>query len=207
MNYPKSIQRLIEIFSKFPTVGSRTATRFAFYISKLDKKETRELLEAIAQVKNKIKSCLFCFNDFESDNSESLCEICSNPSRDKGILCLVEKENDLESIEATKRYKGVYFVLGGTLSPLRKDSLGKIRAKELIDRLKNPQKYGIKNSFTEVIIATNFTSQGEVTALYLERAIKKLNIKTTRLARGLPTGSELEYIDEETISSALEGRK
>jgi len=206
--YPKSIQKVIDIFSQFPTVGSRTATRFAFYLSKMSKQETKEFLEAVIDLKKKIKLCFFCFNTFEiKENNSNLCEICSNLSRNKEFLCIVEKENDLLSIEQTKKYRGLYFILGGTLSPLRKESVGKIKSKELLDRLKNPKKYGLESPFKEIIIATNFTSQGEVTALYLEKIIKPLKIKTTRLAKGLPTGSELEYIDEETITSALEGRK
>ena len=204
----ESIQKLIDIFSKFPTVGSRTATRFAFYLSKMSKQETKDFLEEIIDLKKKIKLCSFCFNVVESkENDSNLCEICLNSSRNKEFLCIVEKENDLISIEQTKKYKGFYFILGGTLSPLRKESVRKIKSKELIDRLKNHEKYGFENPFKEIIIATNFTSQGETTALYLERIIKPLKIKTTRLAKGLPTGGELEYIDDETISSALEGRK
>ncbi len=206
--HPESIQKLVNIFSKFPTVGSRTATRFAFYLAKLDKKEIKELLEVVVELKNKTKSCSFCFNIFETkENDGAFCEICSNNSRDRETLCIIEKETDLQSIEQTKKYKGLYFTLGGTLSPLRKEGVDKIRAKEIVERIKNPGKYGFKNSFKEVIIATNFTSQGETTALYLERLIEPLGVKTTRLAKGLPTGGELEYIDEETLSSALEGRK
>ncbi len=205
--HSESIQKLIKIFSKFPTVGSRTAERFAFYLSKMNKSETKEFIETIIEVKKKMKLCSFCFNVFENKNNSELCEICSNPSRNKDFLCLVEKESDLLSIEQTKKYKGLYFVLGGTLSPLRKNSVEKIKSRELIERLKNPKKYELKSPFKEIIIATNFTSQGEATALYLERIIKPLKIKTTRLAKGMPTGGELEYIDEETISSAIESRR
>ncbi len=205
--YSESIQKLIDIFSQFPTVGSRTATRFAFYIAKMKNQETKEMIEAIIELKKSTKLCSFCFNVFESKNDSTLCEICLNESRDKNFLCIVEKESDLLAIEQTKKYKGLYFILGGTLSPLRKSSIQKIKAKELIERLKDYQKYNIKEKFKEIIIATNFTSQGETTALYLERIIEPFKIKTTRLAKGMPTGSEIEYIDEETISSALEGRK
>ncbi len=202
------IQKLIDIFSKFPTVGSRTAARFAFYLSKLDKKETKELLEAIIELKNKMKICSFCFNLYESEKSDSVfCEICRHPLREKETVCIVEKESDLQSIEKTKKYKGLYFILGGVLSPLKKESVNKIKGKELVERLKNPKKYGLQKPVKEIIIATNFTLQGDATALYLERIIKPFEIKTTRLAKGLPTGSELEYIDEETIESALVGRK
>jgi len=200
--YPESIQKLIDIFLNFPTVGARTATRFAFHLANQDKKEAKKLIEAIVEVKSKIKTCSSCFNIFQSSQENNLCSICSNQSRNKSILCLVEKETDLETIEQTKKYQGLYFVLGGTLSPLRKESIKKIRAKELVDKIKES-----KDSLKEIIIACNFTPQGETTALYLERLIKPLDVKTTRLAKGLPTGSELEYIDEDTLSSALESRR
>ncbi|MBZ1356255.1 MAG: recombination mediator RecR [Candidatus Nealsonbacteria bacterium] len=198
---PRSIQKLIEIFSKFPTIGPRTADRFSTYIINLSDEEINDLVKSIEDVRKKIKTCSFCFNHFEiSSEEDSLCGICLNPSRNRKILCIVEKENDLLSIEQTKKYKGLYFILGGTLSPLKKAIVKKIRTQELNQTLKD-------SPFEEVIIATNFTPEGETTALYLERLIKPHKIKTTRLARGLPTGGELEYIDDETLGSALEGRK
>ncbi len=204
--HPRSIQRLIDALSRLPSVGSRTATRFAFHLVKAPKEEVRELVEAIAETRRSIKLCFFCFNPFEGSEELKLCEICSDPRRDKKTLCIVEKENDLMAVEQAKSYKGLFFILGGTLSPLRKESVGKIRVKELMDRIKGPDKFGM-DKVDEVIIATNFTSEGESTALYLERIFKDSGTKVTRLARGLPKGGELEYIDEETISSALEGRK
>lgn len=200
--HPKSIQKLIECFLKLPSVGSRTATRFAFYVTKAPRDEIMELVKAIAETRRNTKLCSLCFNPFEGFSKETRCEICSDPRRDKGLLCIVEKESDLMAIEQAKIYKGLFFILGGTLSPLRKESIGKIRVKELIERIKNPDE-----KFNEIIIATNFTSEGEATALYFERILKNSRVKITRLARGLPKGGELEYIDEETISSALEGRK
>jgi len=199
----KSIQKLVELFSKFPTIGSRTALRFSYYILKLSNQELKELISVIISARKNVKFCSFCFKSFEG--TSSLCEICSY-SKTKNTLCLVEKESDLIAIDQTKIYTGLFFILGGTLSPLKKESLKKIRIKELIARIKEPQKYGF-DSFQEIIIATNFTSEGENTALYLERILKEYKIKITRLARGLSKGGELEYIDEETISSALEGRK
>ena len=200
--YPKSIQRLIEAFLKLPSVGSRTAARFAFHVIKAPRDEIKELVSAIAEIRKDTKLCPSCFNFFEHHSKENLCEICSDPRRDKGMLCIVEKENDLMAIEQAKVYKGLFFILGGTLSPLRRGSIKKIRAKELIERVKKPDE-----KLNEIIIATNFTSEGEATALYLERILKNSGARVTRLARGLPKGGELEYIDEETISSALEGRK
>ncbi|MBI2626239.1 MAG: recombination protein RecR [Candidatus Nealsonbacteria bacterium] len=198
MAYPEPIQKLIEQFSKFPTVGPRTAARFVFYLLKLPKSETEELLKSISQLKEEIKLCPFCFKPFRSD--ENLCEICSNPSRDKSIICVVEKETDLESIENIKKYRGRYFILGGNVSRLRQEDIKKLRTEELLERVKIPE-------IQEIIIATNSTAEGEATALYIERLLKPLNKKLSRLGRGLPVGSELEYADEETLSSALDNRK
>lgn len=194
--YSPSIEKLIEQLSRFPTVGPRTAARFAFYLLKLPKEDIKKIIESLAELKNKIKLCSFCFKPFEAENN--LCEICSDGRRDKTLLCVVEKETDLETIEKTKKYQGRYFVLGGTVSKLRKEDIEKLRIKELQERVR-----GVK----EIIIATNPTTEGEATALYLERLLKPLNIKTTRLGRGLPVGGELEYADEETLSSALDNRK
>jgi recombination protein RecR len=196
--YPKTIQKLIEIFSKFPTVGQRTATRFVFYLIKRDRKEIEELSRAILDLKEKIKFCKNCFKPFEGEGE--ICEICRDKTRDKSLLCIVEKETDLEAIEKTKKYKGIYFILGGPVSAIKKEELRKLRMNELEERVKDK---GIK----EIIIATNPTTEGEAIALYLERKLKNSGKKITRLGRGLPTGGELEYADEETLSSALESRK
>lgn len=204
--YSKSIQKLIDQFSKFPTIGPRTAARFVFYLQKLSKKEVKELIESIINLKKYLKTCSFCFNTFEGD--EELCNICKNPSRNKTLLCIIEKETDLISLEKTKKYNGFYFILGGSVSTLKKDDIRKLRTKELISRIKNPQKFGVSGaSLKEIIIATNPTTKGEATALYLQRMLKPLNIKITRLGRGLPLGGELEYADEETLTNALENRK
>jgi recombination protein RecR len=196
--YPPSIQKLIEQFSKFPTVGPRTAARFVFYLLKISKSEAENILESISQLREKVKLCSFCFNAFEGD--EELCDICRNPRRDTASLCVVEKEPDLEAIEKTGQYKGRYFVLGGTVSRLRKEDLEKLRTKELSERAK-------KAEIKEIILATNSTPEGENTALYLERLLAPAKKKTTRLGRGIPVGGELEYADAETLKSALEGRR
>ncbi len=201
---PKSIQRLINSFSKLPSVGSRTASRFAFYAIKAPKKEIKEMIEALIEVKENVKLCSICFNPFEGESD--LCEICSDPRRRKDTLCIVEKESDLIAIEQIKSYQGIFFILGGTLSPTRKEGIQKIRIKELVERIEDPTKFGL-NKLKEFIIATNFTTEGETTALYLERTLKDSGIKITRLARGLPKGGELEYIDEETILSAINQRR
>lgn len=217
--YPASIQKLIEQFSKFPTVGPRTAGRFVFYLLNLPKEDIKKIIESIADLKNKVKLCTFCFKPFDAAQGEpfdaapafaeatagkqgepfqNVCEICSDARRDKTLLCVVEKEADLETIEKIKKYHGRYFILGGTVSKLKKEDIEKLRLKELRERVKD---------IKEIIIATNPTIEGESTALYIERLLKPLNIKTTRLGRGLPVGGELEYADEETLSSALDNRK
>jgi len=192
------IEKLIKIFSKFPTVGPRTASRFVFYLLRLPKEEIESLVSAISSLKNNVKVCNSCFNPFEGEGE--LCEICQNPGRDKSLVCIVEKETDLNSIEKINKYKGLYFILGGTLSSLKKDDIKKIKTEELLKRMKDPQ-------VKEIIIATNSTTEGEATSLYLERALKSSGKKITRLGRGLPKGSELEYADDETLSSAFESRK
>lgn len=196
--YPKSIQKLIDLFSKFPTIGPRTAARFVFYLIKLPQEKFDELLVSITNLRKSIKICSSCFNPFESLNDVELCPICTDNSRDKTLLCIVEKETDLISIEKTKKYKGFYFILGGTVNLKKNDK--NIRTEELKERIKN-------NGFKEIIIATNSTTEGETTALFIKRELKPFNIKITRLGRGLPVGGELEYADEETLTSAFEGRK
>jgi len=196
--YPKTIQKLIEIFSKFPTVGQRTATRFVFYLIKRDRKEIEELSKTILDLKEKIRFCKDCFKPFEGEGE--ICEICSDKTRDRSLLCIVEKETDLEAIEKTKKYKGLYFVLGGPISAVKKEELKKLRIEELEERIKDKK-------IKEIIIATSLTTEGEALALFLERKLKNSGKKTSRLGRGLPTGGELEYADEETLSSALESRK
>jgi len=224
--YPPTIQNLIKKFSKFPTIGPRTAARFVFYLIKLSGEEINELIKLILELKEKVKLCEFCFNPFspptnfaldaksikttESNTklvggkpleTNQLCQICSDPGRDKTLLCVVEKESDLQSLEKTKKYKGFYFILGGTVSALKKKDIEKLRIKELEARVKNHPE------IQEIIIAINPTPDGEATTLYLERLLKPFNKKITRLGRGLPVGGELEYADEETLSSALESRR
>ncbi|MEK9134817.1 MAG: recombination mediator RecR [Patescibacteria group bacterium] len=188
-----TIQKLIDLFSKFPTVGSRTASRFVFYLLGLKKEEVRELLNSIADIRNKVKICPSCFNPFEpfdaTQGKSDVCLICSDPRRNKSLLCVVANETDLEAIEKTKKYKGFYFIFE------------KLRIKELEKKLKEHPE------IEEIILAMNSTTEGEVATLYLQRLLEPFKKKTTRLGRGLPVGGELEYADEETLSSALEGRK
>jgi recombination protein RecR len=189
----QSIQKLINIFSKFPTVGPRTAARFVFYLIKLSPVELDELSAGLDDLKN-IKLCSSCFNPSE----QNTCPICQDKGRDQSLLCVVEKETDLDSIEKTKKYHGLYFILGGTIN--LKKTKEAIRINELKQKIKNC-------SFKEIIIAINPTAEGESTTLFLERELKEFNIKLTKLGRGLPIGGELEYADDETLSSAFDGRK
>ncbi|MFH1841228.1 MAG: recombination mediator RecR [Candidatus Nealsonbacteria bacterium] len=202
--YPSSIQKLIDLFSKFPTVGPRTATRFVFYLMKLKKEELEEITKSISELNEKTKLCSFCFNPTETGE---VCEICSDKKRDQSLLCVVEKEGDLAQIEKTKKYKGLYFILGGTLQNLKKEDIEGIRIKELQERI-SARKIGVPGTeLKEIILAINPTTEGEATALYLERTLKAFQIKITRLGRGLPIGGELEFADDETLGSSLEGRK
>ncbi|MDA1337670.1 MAG: recombination mediator RecR [bacterium] len=199
--YPRQIQRLIQLFSGFPTVGQRTATRFVFYLLRAPRSEVKELIEAIAQVRNQIALCKLCFQPFDaSEKTQELCIICNDNTRSKEILCVIEKESDLEALESIKEYKGLYFILGGPVDPLKKEQREILRMKELEERLKD-------SPIKEVIIATNPTVEGEATALYLERVFKDSGIKLTRLGRGLPIGGELEYADPETLKQSLENRR
>ena len=195
-----SIDKLINIFRKFPTVGSRTAGRFVYYLMKLPKERIDELISAVQELKSKIKLCPLCFNPFE--DNEPVCPICRNSSRNKNLLCIVEKETDLMSIESTKKYNGQYFILGGTVGTMRKEDISQLRIEELKKRIK-------ENDFTEVIVALNSTPEGITTSVLIENSIKDTgkNPKITHLAKGIPVGGELEYADEETLESALEGRK
>ncbi len=190
----QSIQKLINIFSKFPTVGPRTAARFVFYLIKLSPAELDELSAGLEDLRKNIRLCSSCFNPAE----QGICPICQDKARDSSLLCIVEKETDLDSIEKTKKYKGLYFILGGTIN--LKKTKEAIRINELKEKIKS-------GNFKEIIIAINPTAEGESTSLFLERELKEFNLKITRLGRGLPIGGELEYADEETLSSAFEGRK
>lgn len=198
--YPKSIQKLIDLFSKFPTVGPRTAARFVFYLIKLPQTELEELSSSLKELKENIKICPLCFNSFELSLSlEQTCPICGDKTRNRDSLCIIEKETDLTAIEKTKKYKGLYFILGGTINLKKKDKKD-IRLEDLKQRIKN-------NGFKEIIIAINPTTEGEITRLLLERELKDFNIKITHLGRGLPMGGELEYADPDTLSNSFDSRK
>ncbi len=191
---PEALQQLIQAFNRLPGIGKKTATRLAFHILKSNREQALELARAIQRVKTEIRQCSICFNITENDP----CPICQDPLRDKSVICVVESPEDVLLIERTNEFKGLYHVLGGVLSPL--DGVGPedLRIKELLNRL-TPE-------IKEVILALNPSTEGEATAIYLARLIKPLNIKITRLARGVPLGSSLEFVDELTLSRALQSR-
>jgi recombination protein RecR len=190
-----SIEKLVEEFSNFPGIGKKTAQRMAFFVLKQRQEESEALAQAILDVKSKVRYCPVCFNITEDDP----CAICKDVKKDRSTICVVEEANDVAALERTSQYKGLYHVLGGVLSPL--DGIGPedLKIKELLSRLKDKQ-------IKEVILATNPSTEGEATAIYLSRLIKPLGVKVTRIARGLPAGGDLEYADQTTLANALEGR-
>ena len=202
-----SIEKLIKIFAKFPTIGPKTASRFVFYLLQSPTLTSEEIIKTIQDLKNKTRTCSWCFKIFEPFDStqgkNNICEICANASRDKSTVCIVEKEIDLEAIEKTSTYKGLYFILGGILPVLKKEApeqLLESRLATLIERIKS-------NGIKEVILAINPTLEGQNTILWLKRKLEGCSIKTSQLAQGIPLGGEIEYADEQTITSALQGRK
>jgi len=208
--YSPTIEKLIELFSKFPGVGPRTASRFVFYLLRKPESETKQIVQAINDLHKAVRICVFCQNPFEPEKNgqDRLCLICSDQRRDKTLLCLVEKEADLEALEKTRKYKGLYFVLGRLISPLRQKAWEKATVEKLLQKIKFPEKFGLVGAdFQEIILALNYTVESQAVVLYLERVLKPLNKKISRLGLGLPIGGELEYADEETVSSALDSRK
>lgn len=196
---------------KFPGVGPRQAARFAFHLLRAEPAELATLADAIRRLSDEVKFCSRCYKTFDVSRSAGaeLCEICASPRRNQGQIMAVEKEADLETIERSGRYGGTYHVLGGTVSPLDSDAPARLHLRELFERVRSLASSGEP---VEVILATNPTTEGDATALYLERIFAPLGrerpgLALSRLGRGLNTGSELEYVDELTIASALENRK
>lgn len=206
--YPEPLQRLIDQFSRFPTIGPRTAARLAFYLLKRPKEELEDLARTISLVQDSIRVCAFCFNMFAPErDGQDRCPVCLSPSRDASLLCVVEKESDLEAIERAHVYRGLYFILGGSGGMLRKEDIERLRIPALRERIERPTSFGLPGPVREVILAVNPTAEGEAVTLLLERTIQELGIKTSRLARGIPMGGEIEYADDETLRNALEGRR
>lgn len=195
------VQRLITELSKLPGIGSRTAQRLAFHILRATPEEAGALAEAIREVKEKIGLCEVCFNL----SDQPLCRICEDQRRDKGIICVVEEPGDVIPIERTHEYAGVYHVLGGALSPIDGVEPGDIKIAELYSRVTAPLEAPVR----EVLLATNPTTTGEATALHIAAGLRERapQLTITRLASGLPVGSDLEYADEVTLGKALAGRQ
>lgn len=191
----ESIERLAEEFSRLPGIGRKTAHRLALYIVKMQREEVVELAQALVNVKDKVRYCTVCSNITEADP----CPICSNTKRDRTVVCVVEEPTDVLALERTNEFNGVYHVLGGALSPL--DGVGPedLRIRELLQRMSDTK-------IEEIILALNSDVEGEATTLYLSKLLKPLGIKVTRIARGLPVGTDLEFADQATLSRALEGR-
>ncbi len=190
------LNELIVELSKLPGIGRKSAQRIAFHLLKTPRDEVTRLASTIESAKQKLKFCSTCFNLTETDP----CSICSSPQRSQTEICVVEEPSDVLALEKTKEYKGLYHVLHGAISPL--DGIGpeKLKIKELLERLKS-------STVEEVILATNPDAEGEATAIYLAKLLKPLGVRATRIARGLPVGSDLDYADEVTLTRALEGRR
>lgn len=195
LSYAHSMQSLIKEFSKMPGIGTKTAERLAFYILKLPQEDAERLSQSILKVKSTIRFCKVCNNLSEGE----ICLICKDGDRDKSIICVVEEPNDVSAIEKTGRFNGVYHVLLGRLSPL--DGIGPeaLKIKGLLERVK-------KDRIKELIIATNSDTEGETTALYIAELFRAFRLKLTRLAHGIPVGSDLKYADQATLMKAIEGR-
>ena len=194
--YDGAIQRLIDSFASLPGIGPKGAQRIAFYLLQAPDAESQRLVDAINEVKEKVRFCEVCGNVCES----SPCTICSDPRRDHGTICVVEEPKDVMSIERTREYRGLYQVLGGAINPMANVGPSDLNIAQLLNRLHDGE-------VKEIIVALNPNIEGEATTTYLSRLLAPLDIKVTRLASGLPVGGALEYADEITLSRALEGRR
>jgi recombination protein RecR len=190
----EALQQLIEEFASLPGIGRKTAQRLALHILKQPRDEVVKMAKALVSVKDRIRCCSSCWNITEVDP----CPICSSPKRERATICVVEEPNDVMAIEKTNEFRGLYHVLGGSLSPL--DGIGpeELKIRELLQR--------VSSDVTEVILALNPNVEGEATTLYLTKLLKPLGARVSRIARGIPVGGDLEFVDESTLSRALEGR-
>jgi recombination protein RecR len=191
-----SLTRLVAELSKFPGIGRKTATRLAFYVMQQSDEQSQALVDAIQNLKQRVRFCSQCFHVTEQDP----CPLCTSTTRDDSLLCVVEQPQDLMAIERGHSYRGRYHVLHGVLSPLDGVGPDDLKIAELVERVR-------QGSFSEVIVATNFSIEGEATALYVSRLLQPLGVRMTRLAHGIPMGSDLEYVDDATVGRAIEGRR
>ncbi|MCX6008230.1 MAG: recombination mediator RecR [Chloroflexi bacterium] len=192
----KPISRLIEELNKLPGIGPKTAQRLAYHLLQAPPERSRDLADAIVSIKENLKLCSICLNIADSDP----CGFCADESRDRTKVCVVEEPIDIMPLERTRKFRGLYHVLHGVISPSDGIKPEDLHIRELLDRLSG-------NPITEVILATNPNVEGEATSMYIQRLISPLGIRVTRLARGLPFGGDLEYADDVTLSRALEGRQ
>ena len=194
--FPAALQNLADQFARLPGIGGKTAQRLAFHVLSLPVEEAQEFADAIVQAKQEVKSCLVCQNLTDRE----LCPICDDDSRDHGVICVVAEPRDVIAMERSREFRGVYHVLHGVISPLNHVTQDDIRIRELLNRV-------AQGNVREVIMATNPDTEGEATAMYISRLLRPMEVRVTRLAYGVPVGSQLEYADEVTLSRALEGRQ
>ena len=194
--FPAALQNLADQFARLPGIGGKTAQRLAFHVLSLPVEEAQEFAEAIVQAKQQVKSCPVCQNLTDRE----LCPICDDDSRDHGVICVVAEPKDVIAMERSREFRGVYHVLHGVISPLNHVTQDDIRIRELLHRVG-------QGNVREVIMVTNPDTEGEATAMYISRLLRPMEVRVTRLAYGVPVGSQLEYADEVTLSRALEGRQ
>jgi recombination protein RecR len=195
-DFAPSVNRLIDELKRLPGIGQKTAQRLAFYLLRVDREQAFALSDAIREAKEKVRECSVCNNITDTDP----CHFCSSTTRNRAIICVVEEATNIQAVEKTRQFSGLYHVLGGALSPLQGVGPDQLKIKSLIERLKG-------GTVEEIIIATNPTAEGEATAVYLSKLLKPLGVRVTRIAMGIPVGSDLEYADEVTMSKAMEGRR
>lgn len=196
MKYPKSLEELIECFKLLPGIGEKNAERLSFAVLQFSEENSKKFSESIENVKTKIKKCSICNNYTEESD---VCEVCSNESRDKSTICVVENVKDLILFEKSNAYKGMYHVLEGLISPLEGVNPEDIKINQLIKRIKD-------ENIKEVILALNLSMEGETTSLYILKLLEGTGVSVTKIAAGIPVGADMEYLDSLTIQRALEGR-
>ncbi len=195
MHYAKPLARLVAEFEKLPGIGPKSAQRLAFHVLRISEEDAHALAEAVVNVKDLIKLCPVCYNFTDQER----CEICSDARRDRSVLCVVAEPRDVVAMEKTSEFRGLYHVLGGVISPMDGVNPEDLRIRELLAR--------VGEGVTEVILATNPTIEGDTTAMYIAGLLKPLGIKATRIAHGMPVGSDMDYADQATLIQALQWRR
>ena len=195
-DFAPSVNRLIDELKRLPGIGQKTAQRLAFHLLRVDRDQAMALSDAIREAKERVRECSVCNNITDADP----CHFCSSSTRNRSVICVVEEATNIQAIEKTRQFNGLYHVLGGALSPLQGIGPDQLKIKSLIERLKS-------GGVEEIILATSPTAEGEATAVYLSKLLKPLGVRPTRIAMGIPVGSDLEYADEVTMMKAMEGRR